>query len=165
MKFTNIVYDMIVEEVKNKSLINSLLAKWQTENESLTYQDVESIYEKFAGRIQNGIRVDKPEILTFLNHFDGVHTKPKFPREPNLLKDITKYTYTQIIFLIDEYDSILNDESRMASILSFTDTIMKLSKKELKQFKTEYNHYTAGNFNQMVKEIYPQSILNIYNKA
>lgn len=103
MKFTNIVYDMIVEEVKNKSLINSLLAKWQTENESLTYQDVESIYEKFAGRIQNGIRVDKPEVLTFLNHFDGVHTKPKFPREPNLLKDITKYTYAQIIFLIDEY--------------------------------------------------------------
>ncbi len=103
MKFTNIVYDMIVEEVKNKSLINSLLAKWQTENESLTYQDVESIYEKFAGRIQNGIRLDKPEILTFLNHFDGVHTKPKFPREPNLLKDITKYTYAQIIFLIDEY--------------------------------------------------------------
>jgi hypothetical protein len=103
MKFTNIVYDMIVEEVKNKSLINSLLTKWQTENESLTYQDVESIYEKFAGRIQNGIRVDKPEILTFLNHFDGVHTKPKFPREPNLLKDITKYTYAQIIFLIDEY--------------------------------------------------------------
>lgn len=103
MKFTNIVYDMIVEEVKNKSLINSLLAKWQTENESLTYQDVESIYERFAGRIQNGIRLDKPEILTFLNHFDGVHTKPKFPREPNLLKDITKYTYAQIIFLIDEY--------------------------------------------------------------
>jgi hypothetical protein len=103
MKFTNIVYDMIVEEVKNKSLINSLLAKWQTENQSLTYQDVERIYERFAGRIQNGIRLDKPEILTFLNHFDGVHTKPKFPREPNLLKDITKYTYTQIIFLIDEY--------------------------------------------------------------
>jgi hypothetical protein len=103
MKFTNIVYDMIVEEVKNKSLINSLLAKWQVENNSLTYQDVEGIYEKFAGRIQNGIRVDKPEILTFLNHFDGVHTKPKFPREPNLLKDITKYTYAQIVFLIDEY--------------------------------------------------------------
>jgi hypothetical protein len=103
MKFTNIVYDMIVEEVKNKSLINSLLAKWQTENESLTYQDVENIYEKFAGRIQNGIRLDKPEILTFLNHFDGVHTNPKFPREPNILKDITKYTYAQIIFLIDEY--------------------------------------------------------------
>ena len=103
MKFTNIVYDMIVEEVKNKSLINSLLAKWQSENESLTYQEVETIYEKFAGRIQNGIRIDKPEILTFLNHFDGVHTKPKFPREPNILKDITKYTYSQIVFLIDEY--------------------------------------------------------------
>jgi hypothetical protein len=64
-----------------------------------------------------------------------------------------------------EYDSILNDESRMASILSFTDEVMKMTKKELRQFKTEYNHYTAGNFNQMVKEIYPQSILNIYNKA
>ena len=64
-----------------------------------------------------------------------------------------------------DYDSILNDESRMVSILSFTDVVMKLSKKELKEFKTEYNHYTAGNFNQMVKEIYPQSILNIYNKA
>ena len=47
MKFTNIVYDMIVEEVKNKSLINSLLAKWQVENNSLTYQDVEGIYENY----------------------------------------------------------------------------------------------------------------------
>lgn len=64
-----------------------------------------------------------------------------------------------------EYDSILDDSERMKSILEFTDSVMKLSKKELKQFKTEYNHYTAGNFNQMVKEIYPQSILNIYNKA
>ena len=53
--------------------------------------------------VQNHTFVIIYQILTFLNHFDGVHTKPKFPREPNLLKDITKYTYAQIIFLIDEY--------------------------------------------------------------
>lgn len=94
---------MIVEEVKNKSLINSLLSKWRLENESLTYQDVEKIYEAFVGKIQGGIRLDKPEILTFLNHFDGVHTNPKFARDPNVLKDITKYNYSQIKFLIDEY--------------------------------------------------------------
>lgn len=64
-----------------------------------------------------------------------------------------------------EYDMILDDDERMKSILTFTDNVMKLTKKELRQFKTEYNHYTAGNFNQLVKEIYPQSILNIYNKA
>jgi len=64
-----------------------------------------------------------------------------------------------------DYDSILNDGDRMTSILSFTNEVMKMDKKELRQFKSEYNHYTAGNFNQMVKEIYPQSILNIYNKA
>lgn len=64
-----------------------------------------------------------------------------------------------------EYDSILNDEKRMISVLTFTDQVMKMSKKELRQFKVEYNRYTAGNFNQMVKEIYPQSILKIYNKA
>lgn len=64
-----------------------------------------------------------------------------------------------------DYDSILDDSERMSAILSFTDNVMKMTKKELRQFKSEYNHYTAGNFNQMVKEIYPQSILNIYNKA
>jgi hypothetical protein len=64
-----------------------------------------------------------------------------------------------------EYDSISDDNERMSAILAFTDGVMKMTKKELRQFKTEYNHYTAGNFNQMVKEIYPQSILNIYNKA
>lgn len=64
-----------------------------------------------------------------------------------------------------DYDSILDDDMRMASILDFTNNVMKLSKKELKEFKKDYNHNTAGNFNKMVKEIYPESILNIYNKA
>lgn len=73
-----------------------------------------------------------------------------------------KYTYDIWQY---EYDSIEDDFQRMNCIKNFLDKIMKLSKKELRDFKRDYNHFTSTNFNCLTKDIYPQSILKIYNQA
>ncbi len=73
-----------------------------------------------------------------------------------------KYTYDIWKY---EYDSIEDDTQRMQGIKQFTDKIMKLSKKELREFKRDYNNYTNSNFNCLTKDIYPESIIKIYNNA
>ena len=40
-----------------------------------------------------------------------------------------------------------------------------LSKRELKEFKEDYNSYSKDNFNILKNEIYPNSIIKIYEKA
>ena len=52
----------------------------------------------------------------------------------------------------------------MKAIKNFTHNIMKLSKKELREFKINYNNFTSKNLDCLAKDIYPQSIINIYNK-
>lgn len=64
-----------------------------------------------------------------------------------------------------EYDMIQNDLERMDGIKNFLHKIMKLSKKELREFKRDYNYFTKTNFNCLTNEIYPQSILKIYNNS
>ena len=73
-----------------------------------------------------------------------------------------KYTYDIWKY---EYDSIEDDMERMQGIKQFTENIMKLSKKELREFKRDYNHYTNKNFDCLTKNIYSESILKIYNNA
>ena len=63
-----------------------------------------------------------------------------------------------------DYDSIEDDMERMKAIKNFTHNIMKLSKKELREFKINYNNFTSKNLDCLAKDIYPQSIINIYNK-
>jgi hypothetical protein len=38
-------------------------------------------------------------------------------------------------------------------------------KRELKQFKEDYNNYSKDNFNILTNEIYPNSIKKIYETA
>jgi hypothetical protein len=102
MKFRDIVIDTITEEVKNKRLFNTLMEKWKTENPNITDEEGEILYNGFT-KIQGNLRPDLPQVYTFLNRFDGEHGYERF--ELNYLKDITKYTYTQIRFLLDEYNT------------------------------------------------------------
>jgi hypothetical protein len=102
MKFKDIVIDTITEEVKNKRLFNTLMEKWKTENPNITEEEGEILFNKF-NKIQGNLRPDLPQVYTFLNRFDGQHGYGRF--EPNHIKDITKYTYSQLRFLLNEYNT------------------------------------------------------------
>ena len=100
MKFQELIFGVITEELKNKKLADALMIKWNDEFKQLnpgvgdiTKQEIDRIYDIFA-RIQGGLRPDLPQVVTFLNHFDGRFGRENFD-EKNL-KDITKYTYKHI---------------------------------------------------------------------
>lgn len=101
MRFSDIIFGQINEENINKNLINQLLKKWSSENQNLTFEDVQKIvYEDFAPK-KNGLNSRTPAVFSFLSRFDGNHGFQRF--EPSNLQDITKYTYAQITSLLDEY--------------------------------------------------------------
>lgn len=72
-----------------------------------------------------------------------------------------KYRYD---FWNHSYDDIENDFERMEGIKQFTKKVMSLSKRELKEFREDYNSYTKDNFD-ILNEIYRNSIVKIYEKA
>lgn len=100
MKIGNLLQDVLVEEVKNKKLFNDLLTKWRVQKPDLTPDYAETLYNRFQ-EIKNGLSPNKAQVTSFLYRFDGRHGYEKF--DPDLLKDITKYSYRQIKSLIDEY--------------------------------------------------------------
>lgn len=119
MRIQDLVFDVLVEEVKNKKLFNYLLEKWygnKPTNEQL--KQCEEIIEDF-NRIKDGFSVKKSQIQTFLTMFDGLHGSEKF--EPNNLKDITKYTFAQILALLHEYDEDGANEESEDSVFSGKD--------------------------------------------
>jgi hypothetical protein len=100
MKIRNLLQDVLVEEVKNKKLFNLLLTKWREQKHNLGTDEAESLLNRF-GELKNGLNPNKAQVISFLNRFDGRHGYERF--DPDLLKDITKYTYRQIRSLVDEY--------------------------------------------------------------
>lgn len=111
MKIQDLIFDIIVEDIKNKTLFEFLLKKWYGENGPTNQQKIEGeeLYKKFV-ELRNRLSPNLPDVATFLNRFDGGNFE-KF--EPNNLKDITKYSYEQIKFLIGEFFDLnvnLNDE-------------------------------------------------------
>ena len=49
MDFKSIIYDLIVEEVKNKKLLNALHSKWNSQDDSVTPEITEFIFSRFMG--------------------------------------------------------------------------------------------------------------------
>lgn len=102
MKFSNVIYDVLYEEVANKKLFSAILSKWREQNPRLSAEDAEALWVRFS-QIRNGLRPDIPQVFTFLRRFDGENGE-KFDNEnPNNIKDITKYSYEQMLFLTNEY--------------------------------------------------------------
>jgi hypothetical protein len=85
------------------------------------------------------------------------------PNTISILEDMgLKYRYD---FWNHSYNDIENDFERMEGVKDFTKKVMSLSKRELKQFKEDYNNYSKDNFNILTNEIYPNSIKKIYETA
>ena len=107
MNFKGIIYEMLVEEVKNKQLLNSLYKKWNSEDNNVTPEVAEYIYVRFKGGtdnegnsvsgIQDSLSPKKTPVTNFLRRFSGSIDGDKF--EPSDLKSIEKYSAKQIIFL------------------------------------------------------------------
>ena len=101
MRFTEILFDTLLEEVKNKKLFNSLMDIWRTERPNITDEEGENLFYNFA-RIKDGLRPDRPQVFTFLSRYDGDHGYPKF--DENNLRQIEKYSYSQLSFLLNEFN-------------------------------------------------------------
>ena len=92
-KLKNIVFDLVTEEMKNKTLATALLQKWSEQKQDITPDDVEELYNLFS-RIQNNLNAEQPAVVSFFNNFgENIFN-------PNWLKMIDKYTYEQIKYLL-----------------------------------------------------------------
>lgn len=84
------------------------------------------------------------------------------PNTISMLEDMgLKYRYD---FWNHSYNDIENDFERMEGVKNFTKKVMSLSKRELKEFREDYNSYSKDNFD-ILNEIYRNSIIKIYEKA
>jgi hypothetical protein len=119
MRIQDLVFDVIVEEVKNKKLFNFLLDKWYGSKPSeQQLNQCEEIIEDF-NRIKDGLSIKKSQVRTFLTMFDGLHGSIKF--DSDNLKDITKYTFEQILALLHEYDEDGSNEEIENNVFSGKD--------------------------------------------
>jgi len=100
MKFTDLVFQTLLEEVKNKKLFSLLMDNWRKERPNITDEEGEKLFYDFE-RIKGGLRPDLAQVYTFLSRYDGEHGYSKF--DPNNLRQIDKYSYSQLKFLLDEY--------------------------------------------------------------
>ena len=109
MKFTELVYDVIVEEIKNKSTIQYLYKKWLGDNPTDAQKIAVEPYIKFFGEKRDSLSLKHPAVKAFLQKFDG--NNGEF-FDPKNLKDVTKYTLNQIKDLRSEFvnDEINNNE-------------------------------------------------------
>ncbi len=100
IKFEGLVHDVLLEEIKNKKLFNNLMARWTNEDPNVTPERGEELITKFQ-QIQNGLRPDRPQVVSFLSRFDGKHGYEIF--DPINIKDISKYSLKQLTSLISEF--------------------------------------------------------------
>jgi hypothetical protein len=101
MKIQSLIQELLFEEIKNKKLFDFLLEKWFGKDPSEQQKiEAEQLVTRFQ-EVQNGLSLNRPQVVTFLHRFDGQHGSEKF--NPDLIKDIKAYKIDQIRSLVDEY--------------------------------------------------------------
>lgn len=147
---------MLVEEVKNKKLLNSLYTKWNSQNSKITPEIAEFIYLRFKGGsddegnqiagIQNSLSPKKLQAANFLRRYSGNYGKPRF--EPSDLRSIEKYSIEQIIFLLNQFGIKLNLNKEEKKTYFFEDPIVSKSEWAEKSkdlwFGDDYKVYDDG---------------------
>ena len=131
MNIQDLVYDVIVEEVKNKKLFNFLLKKWFGDNPTPEQiQQAESDLTLFTEK-QKSLTPNNPAVYTFLLRHDG--SRPNLPAfDPSKLMDISQYSLEQIESLLHEFrDGTLTagDEDEFKGKLTTDDKKIAASKK------------------------------------
>lgn len=129
MNIRDLVYDVLVEEVKNKKLFTFLLKKWFGDNPTPEQiKQVEDDLTLFSEK-QKSLTVNNPAVFTFLLRHDGEHGLPAF--DPSKLMDITQYSLEEIESLLHEFkdDTLTTQEDEFAGKLYSTPEKVAASKK------------------------------------
>lgn len=103
MKIHDLIFDMLLEEFGNKKLLNAMLTKWY--GQELTDEqknEGEFLLTKFF-ELKNRLSLKLPEVVTFLNKFDGFDVKN--------LKEVTIYTLEQVKFIVGEFFDIETEQN------------------------------------------------------
>ena len=128
------IRNIISEEIKNKALVKTLSDKWRNETPNLTDEERNNIIDKIItdfNNVKGNLAINQPQVFSFLNRYDGNHGFKSF--DQNDLKDIKKYDYDQITFLLEQYSDVdldVPDEDNISTKKNtLTDDIVEASKK------------------------------------
>ena len=103
MKINDLIFDMLVEEVKasQKTFFNELMTKWRTEVPQLTDDQGEKVFNRHTN-IKNQISIENSGVLRFLKRHDG-----RFPDKKkytlNDLKQIQVFTFKDLVSFLVEF--------------------------------------------------------------
>jgi hypothetical protein len=129
MNIQDLVFDVLVEEVKNKKLFNFLLKKWFGDNPTpeqmkRAEKDLTLFSEK-----QKSLTPKNPAVFSFLLRHDGEHGFPAF--DPSKLMDISQYSLEEIESLLHEFkdESLTTQEDEFAGKLESSPEKVSASKK------------------------------------
>jgi hypothetical protein len=129
MNIQDLVYDVLVEEVKNKKLFNFLLKKWFGDNPTPEQiQRAETDLKLFTEK-QKSLTPNNPAVYTFLLRHDGTRGLPQF--NASKLMDITAYSLEEIESLLHEFRDVTltTDEDEFSGKLFATPEKVNASKK------------------------------------
>ena len=127
------IFDIISEnQVASNKIIDAVLKNSNlsdSPDRQRFVDEINQLYPRFR-QIQGQLNPNLPQVITFLNHFDGQHGERKFEGD---IKDITKYNIKQLRFLIDEYttDGPAPEEenAELLKKTQYNDDTAELSKK------------------------------------
>ncbi len=103
MKINDLIFDMLVEEVKTnqKTFFNQLMTKWRTEVPELTDEQGEKVFNRH-NNIKNQISIENSGVLRFLKRHDG-----RFPDKKkyslNDLKQIQVFNFKDLVSFLVEF--------------------------------------------------------------
>ena len=129
MNIQDSVFDVLVEEIKNKKLFNFLLKKWfgdspTPEQMKRAEKDLTLFSEK-----QKSLTSKNPAVYSFLIRHDGEHGFPAF--DPLKLMDISQYSLVEIESLLHEFrdESLTTQEDEFSGKLESSPQKVSASKK------------------------------------
>lgn len=111
MRILDNVFDLIVEEVKNKNLFFKLMSEWKKTFPNLTDEQGEYIYNRHD-QLKGQIKPNNPAVISFLSRYDGQFGTKKY--ELKDLTDITRFNIKELLEFLKEFSKIdlnIDDEA------------------------------------------------------
>lgn len=164
MEFKNLLQELIIEDFKDKSLLQSQLLKWfgetpSEEDKALCEFLLEKFFEikknnKLKPVLVNGKTLWPTETKNFLLHFNGEHGTEKFPRDPQLLNKISTYPLKEIKFLVGEFFELPTGETNEGEVDPIYNPLFKINDSSKKDEKVEVskNLWFSNTSNCIVNE-------------